>query len=364
MWRENFRVRNSSSHYCIPCKGVYVADASGVFCLEGDDGWIIKSIDDKEAPDLNTFIEVMKTIPDYACVSCVYYSIADVHSIHDDIISIDRHWSSFRLAVRNNHTGLWVYAELGEPLPPVKPLSVTKRIIEFDYSIGPAKKLDSFNNKYGSGVIVDKEKGLVVVSRGIVPSSLGDVTITVANSIVIPAKVLFLHPTHNYSIVQYYPVALGDMNVMSAPMSDTMVSQGHEVIFVAYNHRRRPVFVRTTPRYRTMNQEVIALENLIASRCPVGLLADQVGRVQALWFNFLGNSSHGHEREYPLGIHISTILPILERLRQGKRDLVLRSLNLELMAPHILSLYAMGLSDAWVNRIEEANPTKHQLFMN
>ncbi|CAO3696664.1 unnamed protein product [Rhizopus stolonifer] len=102
-----------ASHYCVPCKGVYVADTSGIFRLEDDDGWIIKSIDDKETPDLNTFIEMMKTIPDYARVSCVYYSIADVHSILGGIISIDRHWNPFRLAVHNDHTGLWDYTELG-----------------------------------------------------------------------------------------------------------------------------------------------------------------------------------------------------------------------------------------------------------
>ncbi|CAO3696661.1 unnamed protein product [Rhizopus stolonifer] len=267
-------------------------------------------------------------------------------------------------------------------------------MIELDDSIGPAKslihclvkiqfrspcRLDGFpsNNKHGSGVIVDKKKGLVIVSRGIVPSSLGDVTITVVNSIVISAKFLFLHPTHNYSIVQYDPVALGDTNVMSALISDKIVSQGHEVIFVAYHHRHCPVFVRTvateilcdtitsneTPRYRAMNQEVIALGSPIASRCSAGLLADQEGRIQALWHNFLGNSSYGHKREYLLSIHISTVLLILEQLRQGERDLVLRSLNVELMVPHMSSLYAIGLSDAWVNKIEEANPAKHQLFM-
>ncbi|CAO3676908.1 unnamed protein product [Rhizopus stolonifer] len=383
-----------ASHYCVPCRGVYVADPAGVFRLDGDDGWIIKAVDDKETPDLNTFIEVMKDIPDYARVSCVYYSIADVHTILGSIIHIDRHWSSFRLAVRNDVSGLWDFTELGDPLPPAALVPTTKKIIELDDCIGPSKslirclvkihfrtpcRLDGFpyNNRHGSGVIVDKERGFVIVGRGIVPNALGDITITIADSIVIPARVLFLHPTHNYSIIQYDPKALGDTNVMSAPISDKKISQGHNVILVAYNHNRRPVFVRTvateiscdtippngTPRYRAMNLELITLETPLASFCPAGVLADEEGKLQGLWLNFLGESVNGRESEYSLGVNISIIRPILERLRQGESNLVLRSLNTEFMVPSMASLYSMGLSDDWINKVEEANPNKHQLFM-
>lgn len=156
---------------------------------------------------MNAFIEVMKGIPDYARVSCVYYSIADVHTILGSIIHIDRHWSSFRLAVRNDVSGLWDFTELGDPLPPAALVPTTKKIIELDDCIGPSKslirclvkihfrtpcRLDGFpyNNRHGSGVIVDKERGFVVVGRGIVPNALGDITITIADSIVIPARVL------------------------------------------------------------------------------------------------------------------------------------------------------------------------------
>ncbi|KAG1459337.1 hypothetical protein G6F56_006183 [Rhizopus delemar] len=383
-----------ASHYCVPCRGVYVADPAGVFRLDGDDGWIIKAVDDKETPNLNAFIEVMKGIPDYARVSCVYYSIADVHTILGSIIHIDRHWSSFRLAVRNDVSGLWDFTELGDPLPPAALVPTTKKIIELDDCIGPSKslirclvkihfrtpcRLDGFpyNNRHGSGVIVDKERGFVVVGRGIVPNALGDITITIADSIVIPARVLFLHPTHNYSIIQYDPKALGDTNVMSAPISDKKISQGHNVILVAYNHNRRPVFVRTvateiscdtippngTPRYRAMNLELITLETPLASFCPAGVLADEEGKLQGLWLNFLGESVNGRESEYSLGVNISIIRPILERLRQGESNLVLRSLKTEFMVPSMASLYSMGLSDDWINKVEEANPNKHQLFM-
>lgn len=179
-----------------------------MFRLDGpDNGWIIKSVDDKDTPNLDTFISVMKTIPDRARVPVVYYSIADTHTILVAVVQVERHWSGFRLAVRNDNTGLWDFTDLGEALPP-KPLKPsTKHFIQLDDSLGPAKnlirclvkvnfympcRLDGFprSRKQGAGVIVDKEKGLVIVSRSIVPTSMGDLTLNVADSLVIPAKVL------------------------------------------------------------------------------------------------------------------------------------------------------------------------------
>lgn len=112
-----------------------------------------------------------------------------------------------------------------------------------------------------------------------------------------------------------------------------------------------------------MNLELITLETPLASFCPAGVLADEEGKLQGLWLNFLGESVNGRESEYSLGVNISIIRPILERLRQGESNLVLRSLKTEFMVPSMASLYSMGLSDDWINKVEEANPNKHQLFM-
>jgi pro-apoptotic serine protease NMA111 len=50
--------------YAIPVSGVYVCEPSGSFRFDGTDrGWMIESVDQKETPDLETFIEVMKGVP-------------------------------------------------------------------------------------------------------------------------------------------------------------------------------------------------------------------------------------------------------------------------------------------------------------
>jgi hypothetical protein len=77
----------------------------------------------------------------------------------------------------------------------------------------------------GFGLVVDAEKGLVVVSRAIVPYDLCDVSVTIAESVIVEGKVLFLHPLQNYAIVQYDP-ALVNAPVQSARLSEEPMRQG------------------------------------------------------------------------------------------------------------------------------------------
>lgn len=196
-----------------------------VFRLDGpDNGWMVKSVDDKETPNLETFIKVMQSIPDRTRVPVVYYSIADTHTILVAVVQVERHWSSFRLAIRNDKTGLWDFQDLGEPLPPKPIKPSTKHFITLDDSIGPAKelihclvkvnfympcRLDGFprSRKQGAGIIVDKEKGFVIVSRSVVPTTMGDLTLNVADSIVIPAKVLVKYTNSvNFFLANFFIV--------------------------------------------------------------------------------------------------------------------------------------------------------------
>lgn len=50
--------------YAVPVKGVFVCEAGGSFKFESlESGWIVTSVDTRDTPDLEEFIEVMKTIP-------------------------------------------------------------------------------------------------------------------------------------------------------------------------------------------------------------------------------------------------------------------------------------------------------------
>lgn len=130
--------------FCVPVGGVYVSEPSGMFRFEGPDrGWMLSSIDNRAIHNLNDFIEVMQSIPDRERIPVVYYSIGDVHTTSVAVVQVERHWSRFRLAVRNDITGLWDFTNLGAPAPPTAIVPSTVKFLELDESLGPAKELFS-----------------------------------------------------------------------------------------------------------------------------------------------------------------------------------------------------------------------------
>ncbi|KAF8253914.1 trypsin-like serine protease [Wilcoxina mikolae CBS 423.85] len=383
--------------YAIAVRGVYVCEPAGSFRFDGmDKGWIIESVDNRKTPNLDVFIEVMKTIPDRARIVVTYRHLRDLHTMHTSILHIDRHWTSkMRMAIRNDETGLWDYEDIADPLPPVPVLPKKAQFIRLDHVSQPCAtelvrsfvriscamplKLDGFPKarKSGFGLVVDAEKGLVIVSRAIVPYDLCDVSVTIAESIIVEGKVLFLHPLQNYAIVQYDP-KLVQAPVISARLSDEPMRQGSETIFLGFNQNLRVVVAKTAvtdittvavpanstaPRYRAINIDAITVDTSLSGQCGSGVLADEDGTVRALWLTYLGDRAHGgKDVEYHLGLATSSVLPIVRQVQQGIIP-KLRYLNVELHLVHMSQVRIMGASEEWIRKVEEDNPERHQLFM-
>lgn len=384
--------------YAVACRGVYVCQAAGSFRFDGsDNGWLVHSIDHKKTPDLNTFIEVVKKIPDKARVVVTYKHLRDLHTLHTTIIYVDRHSSArMKMAIRNDVTGLWDFEDLGLPLPPVPPVPREASFITVEHTPHPAVaelvrsfvhvnctlpvKLDGFpkNRKWGMGLVVDAEKGLVIISRAIVPYDLCDIHITIADSIIVEGKVVFLHPLQNYAIVKYDP-NLVRAPVMSARLSTENITQGATTYFIGYNRIGGIVHAKTTvteittvaipanaggPRYRAINVDAITIDTSLGSQCGSGVLVAEDGTVQALWLTYLGERSSSSQRdeEYHLGLSTPTLLPVVSRIRQGITPR-LRMLAVELRAVQMVQARVMGVSDEWIRKVTEANKAHHQLFL-
>ncbi|KAF1809402.1 trypsin-like serine protease [Eremomyces bilateralis CBS 781.70] len=385
--------------YAIATKdvGVYVCEASGTFKFEGcESGWLIQDIDNKETPNLDTFIEVMKQIPDRARVTVHYKHVRDLHSLHAGILLIDRHWSSkMTLATRNDKSGLWDFTDIADPLPamPLVPKEgsfatmpnsmfghlsdIVKSFVKV--SVTMPMKIDGYprSRKSGHGLVIDAEQGLVVVSRAILPFDLCDITINIAESIVVSGKVVFMHPLQNFAVIKY-DASLVKAPVRSAKLSTTRVNQGEKTIFFGYNQNFRPVFAKTTitdittvaipaspacPRYRAIHLDAITVDTNLATQCGSGVLLSQDGTVQALWLNFLGERSHsGKDVEYHLGMATPTILPVINQIIQGTMP-KLRILNVEMQTIQMDQADVMGVPTEWRNAVRDANPERHQLFM-
>ncbi|KAH0605933.1 uncharacterized protein H6S33_004390 [Morchella sextelata] len=383
--------------YAIAVKGVYVCEPAGSFRFDGmDKGWIIESVGNKKCYNLNAFIDIMKSIPDRARVVVTYRHLRDLHTMHTSILYIDRHWSTkMRMAIRNDSTGLWDFSDIGDPLPPVDLVPRSAQFIRLDnvsYSAATDLirsfvrisctmpiKLDGFPRarKTGFGLVVDAGLGLVVVSRAVVPYDLCDISITVAESIIVPGKVLFMHPLQNYAVVQYDP-KLVDAPVQSAKLSTEHVKQGSPTIFLGFNQNLRVVVAKTSvtdittvavpanssaPRYRAINVDAITVDTSLSGQCGSGVLADEDGTVQALWLTYLGERTHSNKDvEYHLGLATPSLLPVIRQLQAGVIP-KLRMLNVELHLVQMSQVRIMGVSDEWIRKVEEDNPERHQLFM-
>ncbi|KAK9479408.1 trypsin-like cysteine/serine peptidase domain-containing protein [Lipomyces japonicus] len=383
--------------FVIPAKGVYISEPSGSFRLDRDRGWILESLDDDPTPDLDTFISAMKKIRDRQWVVASCRNVQDMHSQNISIVYIDRHWAStFRMAMRNDKTGLWDFTQLGDSLPAEQLRPQSARFTEVRRTdIGQARKLirsfvkvtcliplkiDGFprSGKVGQGLVVDADRGLVVVARSIVPYDLCDVVITVADSIMVPGKVNFLHPTQGWAVVSYDP------NLVDAPI-ETAELRGHELerntstIFMGFNQNMRMVVAPTnvtdvttktapannvTPRYRVTNVDVIAVDTVLGSQCGSGVLVGTDGVVDALWLTYLGerHASNGRDVEYRAGISTVGVSAVLAQLRAGVTAPVVRILDADLCVLQMNQARIRGVTDAWIRKVEQANDDRHQLF--
>ncbi|WEW62006.1 hypothetical protein PRK78_007506 [Emydomyces testavorans] len=384
--------------YAIACKGVYVCEAAGSFKLENTfSGWIVDLVDKRPTRNLDEFIEVMKTIPDRARIVLSYRHIRDLHTRGTSIIHVDRHWHPhMRLAQRNDETGLWDFTDLAETIPAEPPVPRKADFIQLDgvshraaadivrsfvrISCTMPVKLDGFPQarKTGFGLVIDAEKGLVVISRAIVPFDLCDINVTVADSIIVSAKVVFLHPLQNYTIIQYDP-SLVQAPVKTAQLSSSYIKQGAETLFVGFNQNFRIVVAKTTvtdittvaippnasaPRYRAINLDAITVDTGLSSQCTSGVLLGDDGVIQALWLNYLGERTQSCHKdvEYHLGLGTPSLIPVISQIQNGIIPR-LRILDMETYVIQMAQARVMGVSEEWINKVAQANPARHELFM-
>jgi len=225
----------------------------------------------------------------------------------------------------------------------------------------------------GAGVLLDVEEGLVLVDQNTVPLSIGDLTITFGATVEIPAKVLFLHPVHNFGILKYDPsLLLGKFEPVT--FSDIPLQQGDDVLFVGLSRKYQPLWQMTNvsrieelfipegrpPRFRAVNEEVIHLEK--PPSCVGGVLVDSVGRVQAFWASYSSTDRKDPTTpvEFFRGFAVDLVSEVLSQLKRGQKPLV-NSLEAEFWPISLSQARDVGLSEEWISRIQEKTNRRHIL---
>ncbi|BAP72982.1 pro-apoptotic serine protease NMA111 [Kluyveromyces marxianus] len=377
--------------YALPVRGVFLASATGSFDLDPKEktGWIIDSVDNKPTPTLDVFIDVMKTIPDESRVIVKFHNLTDVQTQRITSVYIDRHWcSEFRVYTRNDKTGIWDYEKITDRLPPVPiktqkakildlPINGNEKLAKMSHSLCVvhsviAITMDSMEPEpsSGCGLVIDAEKGYVIVSRSFVPHDCLNTFISFAESVLVPAKVIFLHPTQNYAIVQYNP-ALVDAPIHTPILADERLERGDETNFIGYMYSNTLVNSKTKvngisslsvpndviPRYRATNLEVISIDSSLSTKCKSGILADDDGTVRAIWLSCMGNK----EKLYLMGLDVIDIKEVVDILKAGKKPKV-SIVDAGFDSISLLQARIRGVPDEWIRKMEEESKNRLQFI--
>jgi len=375
-------------NFGIPTGGIYVASAGYMLRRAGiPGGAVITAVNGVPTPTLEAFEQALAALPDGARVPVRYFLVHVPRNEAVAVLTADRRWYPMQLCTRDDRSGRWPCVSAAPPSEPAPLAAATTRFRESGdvrtRALEPSLAVVRYHVPYqvdgvygdaflGAGLVVDAERGLVVVDRDTVPVALGDATLTFAGSIEVPAQVVYLHPVHNLAVIRYDPAALGETPVRSATLRPEPLEAGDEVWIVGLTESQQLVSESTRvsrvdspelpltspPRYREMNVELVALTSGPSS--VGGVLADDRGRVLALWASF---ASQGAEqpRAFFAGIPVELVEDMLRPLREGAEP-EWRSIGAELRPLSLADARNRGLSEEAARRLEDHDPTRRRVL--
>ncbi len=375
-------------NYSVPVGGVYTASPGYMLKRAGvPRGAVITAVDGTPVPSLEAFGELLAAIPEGEKVTLRYFLLGNPRTQNVAVIHVSRRWFGMTMCTRDDATGRWpCQASSPAPVGPSPTPASTEVDMEGDRvleTLAPSIVAVEYDVPYrldgvhgdrfeGAGLIVDTERGLVVVDRETVPIAIGDLLVRFGGSVEIPGELVYLHPEHNLAVIRYDPRLIGDTPVRAAKLRSQDLSPGDPVWMVGLSPRQHIVSRETRvsavgpftlplphpPRFRETNMEIVDVED--ATTTVGGVLADAKGRVLAFWASYSRGSGKGLTSFFS-GIPIDRVIDMVEPLRQG-RAVAYRSLEVELGPLTIASARNRGLSDDQAQRLEAHDPKRRRVL--
>lgn len=371
-------------HYNRKVEGVYVANAGYVLSRAAiPRGAVIYEINGIPVADLDDFEAALNELADGERATVRYINMDNSKNSIVRVLEMDRVWFPARRCERNDGPEGWLCRELADG-PGSEPVaSGETRFSQYKdarlKAIAPSLVVVTFDlpyilsgvadrHYYGTGLIVDKERGYVVVDRNTVPIAIGDVKITFAGSLEVAGKVEQLHPLHNFAIVSYDPKAIGNTPVKAARFNTTPLQPGDDVWVVGIKGDHQLVHQASTvssvdplllPLSRTLRFRDSNIEGIDLVTAPSdfdGVLVDEKGRVAASWSSFVVQSG-GDGSQVNRGVGSEVIKQFLETVREGKP---FYSLEAELVYAPLFAARKLGVDEKWLARLEKNNPSRRR----
>ena len=371
-------------HFNVPAHGVYVANPGYVFGAAGiARGAVLLMLNGTKIDTLQDFEAGIAQIGDGDHASVRYFTIDDPNNRELRSIRMDRLWFPAHHCDRNDVSGLWDCRDLSTG-PAPKPLAASSTAFPHfgdprEEALAPSLVMVTFDmpysvsgiterNYHGTGLVVDAQRGLVVVDRNTVPVAAGDVTVTFAGTVQVPGRVVYVHPLHDFAVVAYDPRLIGTTPVKAAKLTPRALAAGERVWVVGLGsdsqmHSRSTEIASIEPlelplsrtmRFRDSNLETVQLVNPPAEFD--GVLADKNGNVLGTWSSFAYENGRELAQD-TRGVPIDLVADMIDRVRTSRP---LHSLEAELGVLPLAIARQIGLSDAWTQRLAQHTPTRRQ----
>jgi S1-C subfamily serine protease len=373
-------------HFNVPVQGVYVANPGYTFGAGGiPRGAVISTFNSKDITGIDDLEAAIKELGDGDRATVRFSTIDDPNGSQLRSIRMDRRWFPARHCVRDDAKGLWDCNDLPSG-PAPKPETggatafptfkdprmnyIAPSLVQVSFDMPYSVSGITERNYHGTGLVVDAERGLVVVDRNTVPVSVGDVSITFAGTLEVPATVKYIHPQHNLAIVQYDPKLIGNTPVKSAKLAPREISAGEQVWVIGLG-RDSELRARSTeiaeveplvlPLSRTMRFRDSNLDGIELVNPPTdydGVLLEKSGRVIGLWSSFAYENGRELTQDNR-GVPIDLVDDMLKRVQANS---ALHSLEVELTTSPLSSAREFGLSEDWLKKLTEHSPSKREVL--
>ncbi|HEY8510230.1 MAG TPA: PDZ domain-containing protein, partial [Steroidobacteraceae bacterium] len=373
-------------HFNVPVRGAYIANPGYIFGAAGiPRGAVITSIGSHPIENIDDFEAAISKLADGQRFTVRYFTIDDPNGSQLRAARMDRRWFPARRCVRDDNIGIWPCTALAEP-PPAPPVEGgSTDFPKYDdprlARIAPSLVLVSFDmpysvsgiterNYHGTGLIVDTERGLVVVDRNTVPVAVGDVSIMFAGTLEVPGRVEYIHPLHNLAVVSYDPKLIGTTPVRSAKLAPRELKAG-ETLWVVGLGADSQLRIRGTeiadveplqlPLSRTMrfrDSNIDAMQLVNPPRDYDGVLIDKSNQVVGLWSSFAYESGRELMQDNR-GVPIELVQEMLDRVRTGRP---LYSLEVEFVPRPVAAARELGLSAEWAKKLTDHSPTEREVL--
>ncbi|MEX2496337.1 MAG: trypsin-like peptidase domain-containing protein [Woeseia sp.] len=367
-------------HYNRPPRGVYVANSGYMLSRSAiPRGAVISEVDGVPVSDIHDLERELAKLADGDRATFRYFSMEDPESSTLRSVQMDRTWFPARYCSRNDVTGDWpcrnmvrgpataerLYGSTDFPQFGDRRLdTIAPSLVMVNFDLPYAVSGVSDRHYYGTGLIVDRKRGFVLVDRNTVPVAMGDVSITFAGSLQIKGRVEYVHPLHNLAIVSYDPEQIGDTPVNEATFSNKPLRPGQKVWVVGLKSDHQLVHQASTvasvdplvlPLSRTLRFRDANLEGVSLVNAPAeidGVLIDERGHVAASWSSFAYQSGND-AGQFNRGIGSDLVQELVELARSGRP---LYSLEAELGYSPLFAARKLGLGQSWLEKLEQHDP--------